>query len=187
MFFSGCKVTYNTEKIKNPFFFNESIQRIEYKGKFLFDDLIEKNVKLNIVKKASLKYGELYELKLEPIEGIPLERLSLGYFYVQKDKIYKIVPTKENLSKLKTKDELPSDSVIVCQEKELKDPLSRDRLGFHHYIVVNGDKREYHSFNNQIETGYYESFTWEKDKGLIYYRSGYGAEKDAIELKLKEN
>ncbi|AEM74576.1 hypothetical protein [Caldicellulosiruptor acetigenus] len=181
---SSKKVTYNAER--NPFFFKESISKVEYKGKFLFDDLVEKNVKLNIIKKANLKYGELYELKLEPIEGIPDERLSLGYFYVQKDKIYKIDPTKENLSKLKTREELPNDSVIVCQDKEIKDSLSENKRGWHRYLRVERDKREYHAYNNQVETGYYETFIWEKNKGLISYRSGYGAERDSIELQIKD-
>lgn len=68
---------------------------------------------------ANLKYVKLYELKLDFIEGVPNERLRLDYFYVQKDKIYKIEPTKENLSKLKTSVELPNGSVIVCQDKEI--------------------------------------------------------------------
>jgi hypothetical protein len=123
-------------------------------------------------------------LRFDSIEGVPNERLSLGYFYVQKDKIYKIQPTNENLSKLKTNEELQNDSVIVCQDKEIKDTLGKDEPGFHHYLEVNGDKREYHSYINQVSTGYYESFTWEKGKGLVNYRSGYGAEKDSIELQL---
>ena len=134
---------------------------------------------------ASLKDGKLYELKLDFIEGVPIERLCLGYFYVQKDKIYKIELTEENLNKVKKGEGLPDSSVIVCQDKELKDTLSKDEPGFHHYLEVDGDKREYHSYNNQVSTGYYESYTWDKGKGLINYRSGYGAERDSIELQLK--
>jgi len=107
-------------------------------------------VKLQISEIANLKNGKLYELKLDSIEGVPTERLSLGYFYVQKDKIYKIEPTEENLNKLKTSEEVPNGSAIVCQDKELKDALSKDEAGWHHYIVVNGDKREYHSYNNSF-------------------------------------
>ena len=174
----------NTETIGNSFFFKNDVSKLNYKGKFLFDDIVEKDVKLNVNEVANLKYGKLYELKLDPIEGIPNERLSLGYFYVQKDKIYKIESTEENLSKLKSSGELPSGSVIVSQDKEIKDTLGKDEPGFHHYLEVNGDKRVYHSYNNQVSTGYYESFTWERGKGLINYRSGYGAERDSIELQL---
>ncbi|MCY9592112.1 hypothetical protein [Paenibacillus chitinolyticus] len=160
---------------------------MKYKGQFLFDDIVEKDVILKINVVDNLKYGKLYELKLDPIESVPNERLSLGYFYVQKDKIYKIEPTKDNLIKLKSSEELPSGSVIVCQEQEIKDTLSKNEPGWHHYLEVNGDKREYHSFNNQVSTGYYESFIWESSKGLINYKSGYGAERDSMELQLDNN
>lgn len=157
---------------------------LNYKGIFLFKKAIQKEVKLQISEMSNLNNGKLYELKLVSIEGVPNERLSLGYFYVQKDKIYKIEPTEENLNKLKTSEEVPNSSAIVCQDKELKDILNKDEAGWHYYIDVNGDKREYHSYNNKVSTGYYESFIWEKNKGLINCRSGYGAEKDSIELHL---
>ncbi|WP_167956257.1 hypothetical protein [Anaerosporobacter faecicola] len=167
----------------NTYFFG-NITQVNCSMKFLGDDIIEKDVKLNIYELANLKKGKLYELKLDPIENVPSERLSLGYFYVQEDKIYKIVPTEENLRKIKTSEELPSDSIIVCQDKEIKDVLGKDEQGYHQYMVINGEKREYHAYNNQVSTGYYESFTWEKEKGLINYRSGYGAERDSIELQV---
>jgi len=105
---------------------------------------------MNIAKLAKLKCGTLYELTLEPIEGIPKERLSLGYFCVQKDVIYKIESAKVSLSKLKASDELPDGSIIVCQDKELKDTLGKDEPGVHLYLEINGDKREFHSYNNQV-------------------------------------
>jgi len=179
--------TTDTGTVSNLFFFKNKDTNLNYKGNFLFNSIVEKDVKLNINELANLKYGKLYELKLDSIEGVPDKRLSLGYFYVQKDKIYKMYPNEENLSKLRTSEELPNGSVIVCQEEEIKDALGKDQRGFHHYLEVDGDKREYHSYNNMVETGYYESFTWEKGKGLINYRSGYGAERDSINLQLINN
>ncbi|GMQ58367.1 hypothetical protein AN1V17_27620 [Vallitalea sediminicola] len=174
------------KEIVNPYFFTNNISEQNYKGKFLFDDIIEQDVTLNINELANLKYGKLYELKPDPIEGINDERLNLGYFYVQEDKIYKIEPTEQNLDMLKTNEELPEDSVIVCQDTQIEDSLDDNEQGFHHYLNVNNDEREYHSYNNQVSTGYYESFTWKKDIGLTNYRSGYGAENDSIELQLVE-
>jgi hypothetical protein len=181
------KTDANMEIVDNSCFFKSNISQMNYKGNFLFDEILEQDLELNINELANLKNGKLYELKLDPIEGVPNNRLSLGYFYVQKDKIYKIESTEENLSKLKTSEELPNDSVIVCQDKEIKNTIGKDEPGFHHYLEINGDKREYHSYNNHVSTGYYESFTWEKGKGLINYRSGYGAERDSIELQLINN
>ena len=40
----------------------------------------------------------------------------------------------------------------------------------------------YRSYNDLTETGYYERFVWEKGKGLIEYKSGFGAERDRIYL-----
>jgi len=77
---------------------------------------------------------------------------------------------------------LPLDGYIVCQNEELKDPLDENVKGWHHYIKVDGDKRESHYYNTAVDTGYYENMIWERGKGLISYRSGYGALREAIEL-----
>ncbi|KNY25863.1 DUF5991 domain-containing protein [Pseudobacteroides cellulosolvens] len=172
------------ENVDNAFFFKDSVSELNYNGRFLFDEPVEKDVKLHINEVTSAKSGRIYELKLDSIDGVSTERLSLGYFCVQKDKIYKIEPTKENLNKLIRNKEMPNDSVVVCQDKEIKDTLSNEEHGWHHYLKVDGNKREYYSYNNLVGTGYYESFIWEKDKGLINYRSGYGAERDSIEIQL---
>lgn len=168
----------------NTFFFRNNISEVTYEGTFLFNDIIEKNVILHINEVANQPYGKWYELVIESIEKVPNDRLNLGYFYMEQDKIYRLYPTEENLNKIKTSKEIPGDAAIVCQDKALKDSLADDELGWHQYIEVEGDKRTYHSYNNQAESGFYETFIWEKNKGLILYRSGYGAERDAIELQL---
>lgn len=165
-------------------FFNSDILQLNYKGIFLFDDTLEKDVTLRVNEITSLKDGKVYEFKLDPIDGIPNERLCLGYFYVQKDKIYKMEPTEENLNKLKVSGELPDNSVIVCQDKVIKDELGEGESGYHHYLEISGDTREFHSYNNQVSTGYFETIIWEKNKGMISYKSGYGADRDSIELLL---
>lgn len=170
---------------ENPFFFKDVNQPVIYRGLLSFDsDILNEIVSLQIKYLADLQYGKLYELKLYGVDEIPEDRRSLGYFYVQEDRIHKFDPTKENLDLLKTSKELPEDSVIVCQEEEIKDSLGENESGWHHYLEVDGDKRVYHSYNNLVSTGYYETFTWELGKGLVDYRSGYAAERDAIELEL---
>lgn len=192
---SSLKIEQNIDVVKssaskpikstdNMFFFKKNISEVSYKGTFSFNDFAEKDIKLLINEVKSLKHGNLYELKLSSIKEIPADRLCLGYFYVQKDRIYKIDPTKENLDKLASSEKIPKNSTIVCQDKEIKDTLGKEEAGWHYNIEVLGDKREYHSYNNLVSTGYYEAFTWEKGKGLISYRSGFGAERDSIELNL---
>lgn len=113
-----------TQANKNPetkttepsFFFKSDISQINYQGTFMFNEIVKKEVKLNINEVAHPKYGKWYELKLESI---------------------------------------------------------------------NGDTHEFHSYNSKVETGYYETFDWEKNKGLTHFRRGYGAGRDSIELYLK--
>lgn len=186
---SANSISYSTSmtensNLENPFFFKSGVNQENYSGSFLFDDVIENDIKLNISEVASLKKGKLFELKLDSIEAIPEDRLNLGCFYVREDKIYKVPSDQESLNTLKSSEELPKDSIVVCQSQKVKDALSENELGLHQYIKLSGDTIEYHSYNNQVNTGYYESFIWHKGKGLVNYRSGYGAESNSIELKL---
>lgn len=174
----------DTTKVKNPFFFENNDLLLNYSAKISFDEVIESDIKLYVNEIATFKYGKLYELKIDPVNGIPYDRVCLGCFYVQEDKIYKI---EGNLNKLGSNDEILNDSEIVCQNKRMEDALNKDEPGWHHYIEVSGDKIEYHAYDNQISTGYYESYVWEKGQGLIYYKSGYGAESESIELRLKKS
>ncbi|WP_156456271.1 hypothetical protein [Abyssisolibacter fermentans] len=168
-------------------YFRHDVVSMNYEGYFEFLDGYNKEVRLNIKLIEKLKNGRLFELYLDPLDGVPEERLCIGYFYVLKEKIYKIKPTEENLDMIKSKGTLPEDSIIVCQNTELPDDLEKEEKGFHHYIVVNDDEIEYHSYNNLVTTGYYESYTWKKDVGLICYQKGYGAGRESIELKLISN
>lgn len=65
-----------------------------------------------------------------------------------------------------------------------EDIRGENERGWHEYISVEDNKSEYHGYNSLIETGYYECFVWEIGKGLIEYKSGYGAGSDAIEVYL---
>ncbi|URZ09709.1 hypothetical protein [Clostridium felsineum] len=177
----------NKSSVTNPFFFNSGTSNITYSGDFRFGDPEKKNVQLHINKIAILKNGDLYDLKLDPIYGASSDRLDLGFLYVQGDKIYKITPTNDNLNMLKTSDKLPADSLIVCQDTEIKDTLKEDEKGIHSSLKVDGNTREFNTYNNRVDTGYYEYITFEKNKGITYFKSGYGAERDQLELKLVTN
>lgn len=91
---------------------------------------------------------------------------------------------QKNVDKMRKEDKLPTGSNIVCQEKEIKDYLNHKQKGLHQYLLVKGNLREYHSYNNEVESGYFETYIWERHTGLKYYKSGYGAEKNLVELEL---
>lgn len=173
--------------IANPFFFSDDALTPRYNASIMFQDIVKKEVPLHIKKVASYENGCLYAFTLDTIEGVPEERLDLGYYYVLDNIIYKVDLTDEELATLKTSDIqriTDNNTIVICQEEAIPDPLTEDEKGFHYSLTVDGDRREFHSYHNDVESGYYESYTWEKDKGLVHYRSGYGAERDAIELQL---
>lgn len=174
--------------LNNEFFFQD-LQPVHYKANFSFitDTPLPDKVELFINEVLRFKNGILYELKIaydEDFSGriyYDWDRFHLGYFYIQKDKIL-LLREPDILNKIKTEEDIILYSTVVCQNEELKDALKEEEKGFHQYILINGNKKEYHSYNNLVETGFYETFIWEKGVGLVSYRSGFGAEKDGIEL-----
>ena len=168
----------------NSFFLENKL--VKFKGRFSSEDgdIIEGDVSIQIEKIVELKSGIIYKLKIQPIRGVSEERLLLGLFYIQKDKIYKIEPTEENIEIIRKENKIPTESNIVCQEGEIKDNLKQEQKGYHQYLLVKEDLREYHSYNNMVESGYFETFIWERNIGLKYYKSDYGAEFSLVELEL---
>lgn len=184
----------NKIKYDNQYFFKDDILSVTYKGSFMFWNPLNRPIILCINKVASFNDGEVYLLRLnqievtEPLDKIPEDRLQLGHFYVTKDKIYRLCYTDNSIyfvnhyKKGITENNFIKESQIVCQEDELKDSLGENAKGWHEFIEIDGDKRRFVSYNNIVNTGFYENIVWEKDKGLIYYRSGYGAGKETIEF-----
>jgi hypothetical protein len=179
-----CCVFTKSEPISNKYFFNSDVEQVKYQGKFLFASYNEQDINLFVNEVVKHRDGILYQLKLNTVEELNEERLIIGYFYITKDCIYKINPTEENLNQINKKAEIPADSIIVCQETAVKDSVAETAKGFHSYLTVNDNKCEYHSYNNKTETGYYETFVWENNRGLVHYKSGYGAEFNSIELSI---
>lgn len=172
---------------RNRYFSIKNLETKKFKGRFSGNkgELIERDVKVyaNLIVKSN--FGSVYKLEIEPTKNVSGERLILGNFYILKDKIYKIEPSENNLNKIKN-NEFFSEGIIVCQEEEIPDYLGGNTKGEHRYLTVKGNKREFHMYNDRVNTGYFETYVWEKNIGLKYYKSGYGAEKDLIEIKLIE-
>ena len=182
----------------NPYFCVKEDTSHEFEGQIFFDcfgdiPIPECKTVINFAKIAKLKKGVLYHFSIDPISGlnIPEERLSVGYFYVQKDKIIRLWESDDNawglssetLEELISSDKIPSQSEIVCQENAIKDSLKKNQSGWHQYLIVNGNRREFHSYYKHPQSiGYWESFTWEKERGLISYKSGYRDGIDYFEL-----
>lgn len=169
------------------FFPNEGIW--EYHAGFTeVSEASDEKIELYVVAVCTIENDVVYELIIETNQEIQDrygERLNLGYFFVTEDKIYLIreeIPQWETL----TKETLVSIGTLVCQDEEKKDVLASEEPGWHEYIEADGNIRKYCGYNSLTETGYYEQFVWEKGKGLMKYKSGYGAEADGIELSLAD-
>ena len=154
--------------------------------------------KMNFIKIAKLKKGILYHLKIEQASElkIPTKRLSLGYFYVQKNRIMRIwenndyeaqgnvwTLSKKTLNRIIKTSEIPKYSTIVWQKKTYKDTLKHDKIDWHQYLkkIQDSPKKRlryggYYQYPQH--SGYWETFIWEEGTGLIFYQSGY---RDGVE------
>lgn len=183
------------EKVqRNDFFFDDITTKRIYNVRQSLSDEIPLEMSLRITLSSQYENGRLYRIECDYVEHFPeryeggVDRLSLGYFYVQDNSsvIYQI--REENMTDEleKSEEKIMSAGTVVCQEKEKKDILGEGENGWHEWIVVDNDRREYHSYNDLTGTGFYEQFIWERGYGLIYYTSGFGADKDMIEMTLEK-
>ena len=164
---------------------------------------LEYKTKMNFIKIAKLKKGILYHLKIEQASElkIPTKRLSLGYFYVQKNRIMRIwenndyeaqgnvwTLSKKTLNRIIKTSEIPKYSTIVWQKKTYKDTLKDDKIDWHQYLkkIQDSPKKRlryggYYQYPQH--SGYWETFIWEEGTGLIFYQSGYRDGVECIMLK----
>lgn len=119
--------------------------------------------------------GTIYVLELTGF----YEEEILGYIYYHDNKIYKL----NSIEEIEADTLIPND-YVVCQMENMEDPLDENEKGWHRSIEVKEDTIEYYSYNNQVETGYYEKIIWKKNVGIAFYESGYGAGRDSIKLEL---
>lgn len=192
---AGCSENQQNSNIisksssENLFFFKEGVQSLNYNARFTYlsDVPLPNKVQLLITEKEHFNNGIVYKIKIncdgyfDGIDSWGEDRFNLGYFYVQKDKIY-LIRSLDVFDKSTSETDIINEGIIVCQTEEMKDVLEKSEKGWHKSIIVDGNRREYHGYNTLSETGYYERFIWEEDFGLVEYKSGYGAESDNIEL-----
>lgn len=169
-----------------PFFFPEGTESVRYQSDFSENEEAE----ILVIELKRLGKGILYQLKIRT-DGSDsykdvwdIERFNLGYFLVIGEKIYHIdSEDADKMATCKTEEELIQLGTMVCQSEDKPDPIEGEK-GWHEYIEVKGNRCEFHSWNDLTETGFYEGFVWERGKGLIQYRSGYGAMADHIEVNI---
>lgn len=191
----------------NPYFFHQSLLTASAKyfsiteGKEIEETI---NAEVSLVK--TYEEGDVYKFTIDLVSdyfstwyiqgGEPISM----YFYVTADKIYLIsryVQAEpdgfdqyfwggdELITEIFDTDErLVNNSIIVCQEEEIKDNAETGQ-----YFISTNNKENEHYFisqnGNQIFCYYYQlkangdllyrdKFLWEKGKGLVVYLTGYG-------------
>lgn len=168
-------------------FINKANNGISFSAKFSFGEGYEtKNTILISNKVKELENGIIYELLLNKNEEFQIKRFPI-FLYIQSEKAYRIWADSEQISQMETEADIIKNSVIVYQEQALNDELAKEEQGIHHYILIDEDiiESHYYQLNDYANVvGYYETFHWERGKGLSLYRSGFGAEADLLELKL---
>ncbi len=179
--------TNDTEKItciaNNDYFFQEFNKEYKYSVRLFFeDDIAELPVKLQYLK--SYDDGDVYSLSIQH-EDCPeryyydvLDRFDIGTFYVTDDEIYLLLQCKD----VPDEEAFLSDGFLVCGSDDMDENID----GEHLKIKNEGDTCYFYMDNTLTESGYYSSYGWTKGKGLTYFRSGYGAEGDPIEIELKD-
>ena len=184
---SGCSSVRGNEDTN--YFFPQGTSLWMYEGRFLESSLQTGQIELSVIEVKDFEEGNLYELVWNCNEAVPDryggDRRYLGLFLVLSDSIY-LFRDEYVKEELPTVEEIKNSGTLVCSKYGKEDSLGEDEGGWHEYILVEDNRSEYHGYNNLVETGYYECFVWEIGKGLIAYRSGYGAEADAIEVYLTE-
>ena len=186
-FLFGCSNVRGIEGTN--YFFPNGTSSWTYEGKFLESSLQTEQIKLSVIEVEGFEEGNLYELMWHCNRDIQDryggDKQYLGLFLVLNDSIY-LIRDEYAKDELLTVEEIKNAGTLVCSKYGKEDSLGEDERGWHEYILVKDNRSEYHGYNNLVETGYYENFVWEIGKGLIEYRSGYGAEADAIEVHLLE-
>lgn len=180
--------SYIIRRATNKWFDNTEI--VAYKGDFTTSvertDTLDCNIK-NLYIGASSK-GTLYQMQLDvpDVANVSEELLNIGFFYFEKDRIYRMLElSQEEQSKLLTDGIIPDSATIVCQDEEIKDKNS-NKKGWHERIDRNEDVVEYYRWNDENTTNFYEHIFWEENVGIILYRRGYAAELDSITMWREE-
>ena len=175
------------------------MKSVTYDGLFVLLNYeeVRQSATLNVMHLMDFEHGTLYALILNQLvvsdswDQIPIGRENLGYFYVTKDAIYRMPyfyelnddETLRVIAEINEDEEVFLDKCqIVCQENAIIDMPDED--GWRQFVEVDGDKRRFRLYNNSSGTTFYERLVWQKNKGLVYYRSGYGAMKEHISFGL---
>ena len=165
---------------RNEYFPYRDEETVQFEVTNFFNE-DDKYVDLKVKKLASYENGDVYRITIDH-EDCPeryyygvTDRFILGTFYVTADKIYVI----DGRDDIPTEEEFLSVNKVVCAEEDSKVNPDGEAIELTH----GGYTCFCSKYNTLTESGFYFNYRWKKNEGLVYFRSGYGAEGDPIEIK----
>ena len=187
----------------NPYFYDRENTELNAVLTYYDDDSIvnrEGSLTMHPVKKY--EDGEVYKLSVADERNIrdflDDDRLNI-YFYVMDDKIYRLwsyVCQDEKVIRfynddelfvkyLDTDEKLINNGELVCCTENMDDELTEE-TGEIDVVMTRQNDRVIYSRTELREDGslhYYESFVWEKGKGLVECMSGFGEMSDILYME----
>jgi hypothetical protein len=159
---------------------SEDVSQTDYRVIYFFEEEIE-SIPVSITKVSSSDDGDVYSYDIvyddQSFEyDMERDRFNIGTFLFKDDEIY--VSTSLNYES-DEQDYLDS-SVLVYSDEDYTDEVEGYDVKLHN----DGNLCKFTLSNNRVESGYYMEYIFNSDKELVYFRSGYGAERDPIEITL---
>lgn len=171
----------NIESILNGKTENDSENNYtDYRVIEFFEEDID-SVPVNIEKVESYADGEVYTYDIVYDGGVTMygfdnDRFNLGTFLFKDDEIYLLEDAGDDFKE----DDFYESGIKVFAQEKYEDEVNGQDVKLHNdgYLCVCNISE------SSSESGYYWEYVFNSDKELTYFRSGYGAEGDPIEITL---
>ena len=155
---------------------------VDYRVIALYEEEVD-SVPVRIVKTGAFDDGDVYSYDIVYDDDVivdyhgNLDRLHIGTFLVKEDEIYLITDTRDNHKE----QDFYDYGVLVYSKEDYSDERSGYKIDLHNdgYLCRCS---YYDTISESGGTGYYAEYVFNSDKVLTYYRSGYGAEAEPIEI-----
>ncbi len=184
----SCKADNQKLIINNPYFPYKESTTVSYSGEFYFDDFIKEDgtVQIDLVEK--LEDGYVYKMHINTTAKLSGEEDV--FFYVTNNEIRIFRSSKEPSFEntcyadfvAEGKENLSKYTQLICTADDID--LSDDKMEM--YIENDGDICTFVTVNHGVETGFYQRILFKKDVGLVKYRRGFGAQRDHMDIVIKE-
>ena len=180
---SNTEKSHSTEKEKDTFWENGKELVVDIK----YDDLKSEAYAqtrgiAKIQKNGKYEDRDLWTVKIESDsdEVNPIELL----FYFDGDKIFRIEENQDSEKKIQL---VYQNEDFVYEANETNADGSIYSSDYSYSIKNTDEGIVYHKYNPQVETGYYETIVFDKNKNIVSYETGYGAGRELKKVEFSDN